>query len=83
MRVVVKSGRHHLRLRFPLFFLKSRIIVKSIAKSISEDMDVDFLETKATVKEVYKILKNQVKRHGHFNLVEFDSSDGDKVIVRI
>ncbi len=83
MRVIIKSGRHRLRLRLPLSFVKTRFVAKAIAENIAERTNSDVVLTKAMTKKIYRILKDQIKRHGHFNIVEIHSSDGDQVIVRI
>ena len=33
--------------------------------------------------EIYAALKHAIKTHGHFNLVEIESADGEKVLIRV
>ena len=33
--------------------------------------------------EIYAALKHAIKTHGHFNIVEVESADGEKVIIRV
>ena len=35
------------------------------------------------VKEMYKALRRVIKTQGHFNLVEVESADGEKVLIRV
>ena len=39
--------------------------------------------TREQVLEMYKILKQCIKVNGHFNLVEVESHDGEKVLIRV
>ena len=33
--------------------------------------------------EMYNVIKHAIKTHGHFNLVEVESADGQKVLIRV
>ena len=39
--------------------------------------------TREQMVEMYNAIKRSVKQHGHFNLVEVDSHDGEKVRIRV
>ena len=39
--------------------------------------------THEQVVEMYRILRQCVKQHGHFNIFEVESADGEKVIIRV
>lgn len=97
MRIKVKLGekekqKHRIKrlnLIFPNSLLKSRLAVKVIRDNLSRNEDgktpiisPDYI-THDLVKSLYKCLKTTIKQQGHFNLVEVDSSDGTKVLIRI
>ena len=39
--------------------------------------------TRQQVVQMYKLLRQFIKQHGHFNLIEVDSHDGEKVLIRV
>ena len=39
--------------------------------------------TREQVKEMYNILKRCIKLNGHFNIVEVETHDGEKVLIRV
>ena len=39
--------------------------------------------TRAQQLTMYQALKDAIKTHGHFNLVEIESSKGEKVLIRV
>ena len=88
-----KQGKLKIRrinLVFPNAVLKSRLALKVIRKGIenkrekgkSPVISSDYI-TYDLAKKLYKCLKTVIKANGHFNLVEVDSADGTKVIIRI
>lgn len=85
-----KRGIKHIYLALPNSLIKSRLAVKIIRSGLKSKSDEgkppiispDFI-TRDLLKTVYKCLKTVIKRHGHFNLVDVNSSDGTKVIIRV
>ena len=85
-----KHGFKRISLALPNSLLKSRLMLKIIRKGIESNakdgktpvISADFVN-RDLLNTLYKCLKTVIKRNGHFNLVEVDSSDGTKVIIRI
>lgn len=98
MRIKVKIGKncrekHGIRrisLAFPNSLIKTRLAVKIIRSGMEREAEKgkksvispDYI-TRERLKVFYRCLKTVIKRHGHFNLVEVDASDGTKVVIRI
>lgn len=76
---IISNEGYKLRLRLPTALLKSKIIRKTFSKYGNFGF-VSFMDLSPLF---YKNLKKYVKQHGHFNLVEIESSDGDKVIIEV
>lgn len=85
-----KHGLRRINLAFPNALIKSRLAVKIIRNGMesnkTEDkppvISPDYI-TRDLLKKLYVCLKQVVKKLGHFNLVEVESSDGTKVVIRI
>lgn len=86
----LKHGIRRINLALPNSMLKSRLAVKIIRNGLQSDIDKgkkpvispDYF-TRERLKVFYNCLKQVIKRHGHFNLVEVRSADGTTVIIRI
>lgn len=86
----LKHGIRRINLVFPNSLIKTRLAVKIIRSGIESKAEEgktpiissDYI-TRDLLKTFYMCLKRVVKQRGHFNLVEVDSSDGTKVIIRI
>lgn len=87
----LKHGIRRINLALPNSILKSRLAVKIIRSGLENKTEEtgkppiispDYI-TRERLKTFYKCLKGVIKQNGHFNLVEVDSSDGTKVIIRI
>ena len=53
------------------------------AEQIKQEIEKEISLTREQMVEVCNILKRCVKEHGHFNLIEVDSHEGEKVIIRV
>lgn len=86
------KSRHlrHICLSFPTAVLKSKLCVKIIKKGLQDKQEKgktppvspDFI-TPALVKTLYGALKETIRRHGHFALIDAESADGTKVLIRV
>ena len=83
MKIVIKTDGCYLRLWFPLSALKSRIGYSVAKSAIEQKIKNEIALSREQMVEAYNFLKQYVKTHGHFNLVEVQSHDGDKVIIRV
>ena len=69
--------------------LKSRIgynVVKQLFEREKQNQlnaNQDSCITREQVVEMYNVIKRCVKDNGHFNLVEVESHDGEKVLIRV
>ena len=86
MKILIKEqNKTRLSIWVPLFVLKSKILLKVLLRKI----DKDEIKDEKTEEEMIKIgpilhkeIKKAIKIHGHINIVEVTSKDGDKVIVK-
>lgn len=86
----LKRGIRRIRLAVPNSLIKSRLAVKIIRSGMESNagegkkplISPDYI-TRARLKKLYACLKQVIKNHGHFNLVEVHSSDGTTVIIRL
>lgn len=53
------------------------------AAQIEQEIAKDIALTREQMVQIYNILKQCVKVHGHFNIVEVDSHEGEKVVIRV
>lgn len=85
MKIIVKADGHNIRLWFPLSIVKSRIGYKAVNDVMvgKSDKESDNSLSREQVAEVYNILKRCVNNNGHFNLIEVESADGEKVLIRV
>ena len=80
MKIHVKSSDgHKIKLWLPTSLLKSKFILNNIKKH--GETDIDPLMNSLPI--IYKTLKTYIKKHGHFTLVDIESSDGDKVFIKV
>ena len=98
MRLKIRLGKDHrekggirrLGLILPNSLVKSRLLVKIIRRGLQSEVDKgktpvissDYF-TRERLTLFYNCLKQVIKQHGHFNLVEIHSADGTKVIIRL
>ena len=94
MKIRIKADGHNIRLLLPTSLLKSRIgyqILSHGVKKISHGVEKNAKNDENTVPPltreqqltIYAAIKHAIKTRGHFNLVEIESADGSKVIIRI
>ena len=77
MKLIIATDKEY-TLRLPTFFIKSRMFWKMALK----DGDAKEYEiTLKNVRKIYKALKDYVKKHGHFTLVEIEGNEARVVIV--
>lgn len=50
---------------------------------VSKQAEFQMPLSRDQVKELYAILKRTIKTHGHFNLVEVESAEGERVVIRV
>ena len=83
MKIVVRnkeSRPHHLVLFLPLWAVKLKVVSKALSKyNVSITVD----EFHQEIKDAYKIIKQYVRKNGHFDLVKVDTHDGTHVQIRI
>lgn len=80
MRIKVKPAEGRgINLWLPTSLLKSKFIVSIIKKNIDNKTKI-YLDM---IPQIYKSLKKYIKQNGHFILVDVDSSDGDKVLIKV
>lgn len=84
MKIYVKASdlKRPIRLWFPTSMIKQKYVWKIIAKNSKGDK-VELELIHKAINKGYKYLKQYIKVHGHFNLVEVDSSDGERIRVRV
>lgn len=87
MKIRVKADGHNINLWLPNSLLKSRfvygIIKSSVKRNAKNEEDNQIPITHKQLVEMYNVIKQCVKANGHFNLVEVESHDGEKVLIRI
>lgn len=84
MKIRIKARGVRLRLWFPTSILKTRIgynVIKNMLSRNEENKTFSF--TREQHLQMYKALKQCIKLNGHFNLVEVESHDGEKVLIRV
>lgn len=52
-------------------------------EQIKQEVATEISLNREQMVEIYNILKQCVKVNGHFNIVEVQSRDGDKVLIRV
>lgn len=80
MKLHIKDSKGFgFKLWLPTSLLKSKFIIKNIKKYGGADIEplINSLPT------INKVLKEYIKKNGHFVLVDIKSSDGDKVFIKI
>ena len=87
MKVLIKeNNKTRISIWIPLFVLKSKLLSKALLRKIDQDQVKEQNVHKELAKMgpiLYKEIKKAIKTHGHINIVEVTSKDGDKVIVKI
>ena len=95
MKIRVKAEGIRLRLWFPLSVLKSRlgytIVQRALTREVNkrgatkpeQQQQANSPITRKQVVEMYNSLRQCVKENGHFNLVEVNTHDGEKVTIRV
>ena len=86
MKIVIKSneGPRHLTLFFPLSFIKTRLAARIIASMVNDEQITNsVLELQKQIKTGYQALKKSIKEKGHFNIIEVESKDGEKVLIKV
>lgn len=85
----LKRGIRHISIVLPNCLLKSRLAFRIIRSGIERNekqekspvISADFV-TRDFLKKIYGCLKTVIRQQGHFNLVDVESADGTKVIIR-
>lgn len=57
--------------------------IKTQNEQIKQEITKEISFNREQMVEIYNILKRRVKEYGHFNIVEVQSHDGEKVIIRV
>lgn len=79
MKLVIKNSKDfEFRLWLPTSLLKSKLVFKSLKK-----YGVDTQPLKDLPPMIHKSLKEYIKEHGHFALVDIKNSDGTRVLIII
>ena len=87
MKILIKEqNKIRLSIWVPLFVLKSKILSKVLLRKIDKDEIKDEKIEKEMIKIgpiLHKEIKKAIKIHGHINIVEIESKDGDAVVIKI
>ena len=70
-----------IRLWLPMGAMKWRWVYRSIGRHSEGTFDFNALG--AMMPRLVKEVRKYIRRHGHFNLVEIKSHDGDYVLIRL
>lgn len=84
MLIRIKADGHNIHLWLPTSLLKSRIgynVVKNMLRHNQTESAMPI--SREQVVEMHTVIKRAIKEHGHFNLVEVESADGQKVLIRV
>lgn len=82
MRIYIKSKETKLFIPFPTVCLCSHTAAKFIL-DILRRSHVEIPVPSETIYAAQRVLKKSIKIHGHFTLVDVESSDGEKVKIVI
>ena len=82
MKITLKHEKHQFSFHLPLIFIKTKMFMNLLNQDGKIDVSFKDGEIGISFKEYYHILKDYVKKNGHFNLVEIES-DNSKIIIRI
>ena len=79
MKIIISSldQRRTITLKVPMFKAFINLILKKIAKEGNINID------RKTSKKIKKALKEYIKCNGHFDIVNIDSADGDKMTIKV
>ena len=81
MKIHIKdSDGFGFKLWLPTSLLKSKFIIKSIKKYGRIDDNEAFMNS---LPIIHKSLKEYIKKNGHFVLFDIESSDGDKISIKV
>ena len=96
MKIRIKAKGHNICLWLPNCVLKGRIgyslaihmLTNKRNKEETTDLVLEHNKPELSLsreqwKELYAKLKQIIKTHGHFNLVEVESAKGEKVLIRL
>ena len=56
---------------------------QATVEQVTQEQEKDISLTREQMVEIYNTIKRYVKENGHFNIIEVDSHDGEKVIIRV
>lgn len=80
MKIYIKSNNgREIKLWLPTSLLKSKFILNNIKKYGGTDIE----PLMNSLPIIYKTLKIYIKKHGHFTLVDIESSGGNKVFIKV
>lgn len=80
MKIKIKSDEgDKFNFWLPNSLLKSKFILKCMIKYGGKDLE----PLLNSLPIMYKALKEYIKKHGHFVLVDVESSDGNKVFITV
>ena len=84
IRIRPSDSNFRLSIYLPLRLLKSRIAARAIAEAMNEDCTPEEVDAvRKTLIDSYQFIKQYVKTHGHFYLLDVTSHDGDRVYIRV
>jgi hypothetical protein len=76
MKITLCENNHHFTLHIPLALLTASLWAKWVSR---EENDI----SGKTMQAIRKELRKDVKRFGHFTLVDIKSADGESVLIRL
>ena len=80
MKIHVKSSDcQKIKLWLPTSLLKSKLILNTIKKN--SGIDIEPLINSLPI--IYTALKEYIMKNGHFIFVDIESSDGNKVFIKV
>ncbi len=82
MKILIQDPQENknIRLFIPNGLLINRLSIAIMMQAL-KDQDIPF--DKEQLKPILQELKNCVKTFGHFDLVDIETSDGEKVLIRL
>ena len=90
MKLRIKARGHNIFLLLPTSILKSRLAYSLLQRAVTREVDEragtqsnSVPITRKQYLELYKAIKQCIKENGHFNLIEVESKEGEKVLIRV
>ena len=58
-------------------------VVQNTEEQIGQKVAQEIPLNREQMTEIYNVLKRYVKEHGHFNIIEVKSHEGEEVLIRV